>query len=467
MTRRVEGLLLAALLVLQARLFYEGRGAPTNYDEGVYLASLDALLHGAGIGEIFTSQPPGFYVLLRAAGLVDGASVVDVRVAFIALALTGAIAAYFLGRALGGPAVGLATAGLLGVAAPYATEATKVQADLPSVALALAALAFAAHGFRAHASLVWSILAGVALVLALSVKLLAAPVVVPLLALALVWRPGRRPLLAFVAGAAGALTVLAVVFAGSLGEIWADAIDFQRSAREAEPADIDGNVDRIVGFLDFRTPAGWIVPLGAAAAVVAPLLRRGISAGWLWTWALAAAVFLAVRGSLNDHHLILLGASLAVPAGIALGGLLVRLSPPARAIAAAGAVLVLSGAYVQEWRRLDTNNGPEPVWIRQAAATLAARTRGDELVVTDLPITAVLASRRLPPDLVDTSFARFNSRSLTERDVIAAIDAHRVRVVVAARAFTTDRGLLEALGGRFRVRRDRLNHIVFAEPRGG
>ena len=63
-----EALGLAGLLAVAALVYSRGVDAAANYDEGVYLASLDALRHGQELGtDVYASQPPGFYVLLAGA----------------------------------------------------------------------------------------------------------------------------------------------------------------------------------------------------------------------------------------------------------------------------------------------------------------------------------------------------------------------------------------------------------------
>ena len=69
--RLVGALGLLAVLVFAGLLYGRSLHAAANYDEGVYLASLDALTHGQSLGDdVYASQPPGFYTLLRAASLL-------------------------------------------------------------------------------------------------------------------------------------------------------------------------------------------------------------------------------------------------------------------------------------------------------------------------------------------------------------------------------------------------------------
>ena len=48
------------------------------------------------------------------------------------------------------------------------------------------------------------------------------------------------------------------------------------------------------------------------------------------------------------------------------------------------------------------------------------RTQPDELVGTDLPIVAYLADRRVPGQLVDSSFVRLGVGSLTDGEILAS-----------------------------------------------
>jgi 4-amino-4-deoxy-L-arabinose transferase-like glycosyltransferase len=86
----VTGELLPLAIVLAAAgvLFSRNLHTATDYDEGVYLASLDALRNGQHLGsEVFASQPPGFYLLLRLVAWPFGHSIVGIRTGFLIVAL--------------------------------------------------------------------------------------------------------------------------------------------------------------------------------------------------------------------------------------------------------------------------------------------------------------------------------------------------------------------------------------------
>ena len=163
--------------------------AAANYDEGVYLASLDALRHGQELGtDVYASQPPGFYVLLQGLSFLPGDGVIGIRVAFVLVALLGLIAAYAIGRKLAGVWGAFGAAALLAVTAPWPVQAPRVQADTASIALALCAVAVAFYAGRCS----WRWAATGALAgAAISVKLLALPVVAPLAVLLIARRSLR------------------------------------------------------------------------------------------------------------------------------------------------------------------------------------------------------------------------------------------------------------------------------------
>ena len=115
----LEGLALGGLVVAQVLLFGRLVGADTDYDEGVYLTSLDALEHGQKLGEdVFAPQPPGWYLLLRLISLAGADSVRGFHIGMVVVAIATCLAAYLLGRSLAGPVAGLTAAALLTVAPP-------------------------------------------------------------------------------------------------------------------------------------------------------------------------------------------------------------------------------------------------------------------------------------------------------------------------------------------------------------
>ena len=132
-------LLLVGLASLSA--VRELHGA-ASFDEGVYLNSLGALERGAPLRqEIFASQPPGFYLLLRLDSLLFPVTLAGLRVGFLFLGLAACLSVFFLGRLYAG-VVGGTLAAILFVASPPVVALTaRVSPDVASVSFSLVGMA--------------------------------------------------------------------------------------------------------------------------------------------------------------------------------------------------------------------------------------------------------------------------------------------------------------------------------------
>ena len=441
--RAVEGLLVACLLAVEGLVFSRGLDTRPNYDEGVYLASLDALRHGQALGsEVFASQPPGFYVLLRIAGYVGGDSITGIRSVFLLLAVLGCLGAYVLGRSLAGPLAGLVASGLLAITPPFASEASRVAADLPSVSLAIVALALAAVGFKRRFSLWLPAAAGALLGVAVSVKLPALTAIVPFAALAVQRRARGSQLAGAAAGTVLPWAALLIAYAGSLGALWDGAVTFHRESRHFPSPEPAGDLLR--DFLDFETPSAWLLVLGAAAS---PAVWRRV---WpLWTWTAVAVAFLFWQKPVFEHHLVLLSAAAALPAGTALGGLARLARRPAFAVAGGVAAAVLAAGAYQQAHRIDLAEVPEQRGLLWAARVLGRCTSPARPIASDQPIVAFRADRTLPGELVDTSLVRLSTTSLPPERVLEIVRKHRVAAVVAGRSFLRYPSLLAGFQARY------------------
>lgn len=307
---------LGGVALAAALLCSRGLDSGANYDEGVYLASADALGRGERLGEdVFASQPPGFYALVRLATALPGESVEAPRTLFVAVAVLGIVAAWSLGRTLAGRLGGLGAAGVLLTAPAYAAESARIAADTPSVALALCGLGLLAAATRGES---WplALAAGAVLAAAISVKLLVLTALVAAVGLLLALGGSRRLAGAFVGGGAAVTAGFLVVYAGALGSLYDDVVAFHTDARSAGDG-LATNVERVARSFDLRLVFTFLV----AAGVVVWLVRAGRprSLVALWAWALASAAFLAWQRPLLDHHFVLFAAAFAVPAGAALG----------------------------------------------------------------------------------------------------------------------------------------------------
>lgn len=426
--------LTAVLVAVAAGLVYtRALGTRTNYDEGVYLASLDLMRRGQELGsEIYTSQPPVFYWLLRVLAAPLGSSIPDIRLAFALLAVAGVIAAIGLGWLRYGPPAGVAAGALVAIGPPYPTVAPTVSADVPAMALGLVSLALLAVALRKTTSRAWAGAAGAVLAMAVLTKLLAVPFVVPFLALAFAARALRRVLPAAFVGAALVLSIVAVASASALDDIWRQVVTDHTDARAL--GTLTGNVHQIRNLIDIRTPFGWLVPLGFVAFV----LSRGARRTWpLWTFVPAAAAFLVLVRPLTDHHLVLLSVACAIAAGPSLALAIGSLNRTPRTVATTVLVLFVAAGLYQEQRRLHQNDLPDPPEVTWAIAAVERATSVDAVVVTDQPIVVFRAKRATAGPLVDISNTRVSGGTLTVADVNAEIRRSRPKAVLVDRMLQT------------------------------
>jgi 4-amino-4-deoxy-L-arabinose transferase-like glycosyltransferase len=402
--------------LLLARMF------STNpfFDEGTYLSSLADLQHGFALGkDVFASQPPLFYDLLRGLAVVFEPTLHGMRAATAATTLLVIPASFVTGRALVGSRAGLVAATMLAIAPPFPLYGSRIFADTPSLALAGVAVAFAAVGGAEAAAVV---LAAAVLVKLSAVT--AAPVVVALLLLERI-----APVRFFrAAGAAAALVaVVALAHLSGLSDIWHDAITYHEHATSSTVSLSNGHELR--GFFNLKTPFFWLLVVAACCAVGASWRVRA-----LWLWPAAAVLFVATHSPLHENHLLTLPFAFAPAVGAGLGaglGRLRRFANPAIALV----TLLVAAGLVQQARNLDSERLPVDDRLVQVANRVEHLTRPGDLIVSDQPYVPVLAHRLVPPDLVDTANLRFETGYLSAARVETAIRDYHVRIVVAGRAF--------------------------------
>lgn len=442
----------APVLVALVAAFVFGRalGTRTNYDEGVYLASLQLLRHGEELGrDVYTPQPPVFYWLLHALAAPFGQSIEGIRAAFVGLAVVGVLGAFAAARVLWGLGAALAAGLIIVIAPPFPTTAPTVAADVPSLSLAFVALALAACASRERASPAWAVGAGALIGFAVLTKFLAVPFLVPILVLPLAARRGRRVLPWIVSGGCIVVLVVVLVHLGSLHELYRGAVTDHEGAKGL--SSIHDNVIRLRGLLEWRTPFGWIVPAGAIAFVLSRNARR------VWPVATvvpAAAAFTLYVRPLPDHQLSMMSSAYALSAGPALALGIARLRGRVRVAAAVVlAAFVAAGVY-QEQRRLVRNDVPEPAKVIWGVAAVERAVNPGEVFTTDEPIVSFKATRLIPGDLTDTSATRVDSRALTTAHVLRDIETSRSKAVLVARMFLSLPDLRRALERRFPVRKE-------------
>ena len=419
--RLAELSLLGVALLAQALLFARPIHSATNYDEGVYLAALDALRHGQALGSsVFAAQFPGFYELLRGLSFLTGVGVVAVRAGLIAVTLAGTVGGWLVGRRFGGPTGGLLVAALLVVAPPLDLFSFQVIADTP--ALALTALAL---GIATLPGTVAAVAAGALFGAALSVKLTALTA-----APAAIWLIRRR-LGPAIAGFAGLWLALLIAHAGALGDLWSSGITYHDRARST-PAVIPHPHRQILDQIPHSTPFFWLAIVAVVVAVAFFALRRPLHVWPLWSWVVLALAFLLLHKPLHYNHLVEFPFTLAVAAGATLGAALEAFRPPLRAALVGLVALALVAAFVQQWHRTSLVLGHEPPSNLAAAHALDRLTARGALVIDDRPIISFLAHRRVVGPVVDMALLRWETGSLTDARVIDQLP--KARAVVVSRA---------------------------------
>jgi hypothetical protein len=433
--RTAEIALLALILVAQALLFGRLLHSATNYDEGVYLAAVDALRHGQQLGsDVFAAQFPGFYDLLRGLSYATGLSVAGMRAGVLVVTLLGTIGGWLVGRRYGGPTGGILVASLLVIAPPLDLFGAQVIADPPALALTVLSLGLATIAGPAAA-----VGAGVIFGVALSVKLTALTAGPTILWLVR-WR--LRP--AF-AGFLGFLVALLLAHVTALGDLWTSGVTYHDKARTT-PAVIPHPHRQILDQIPHTTPFFVLALVAIAATVVCGVLRKPLGTWPLWVWVALSVVFLLVHEPLHYNHLIDFPFTLAVASGASLGALLRRVPWPATAVVG----LAVAAGFVQQWHRVAEARTPEPASNIAAARSLARLTPPGALIVDDRPIISFLAHRRVVGPLVDLALLRFETGSLDDTKTIANLK--NARAVVVSRTLRVRPVVLDYIRAHFTQR---------------
>src|SRR5215831_15449504 len=222
------------LIALAVRLLLLA-GGQNDYDEGVYWQSLRALAAGHPLfTSVYSSQPPGFLVLLLPGHLALGGALGGDRLTVLVLALAGVAAAGRTAGLLAGRWAGLLAAALLAADPLFFRQSVTLQAE--------AAAAEARHR-GGRSALALSGAAGAALSLAVLTKLLAVAAAPALLVL-LAWpEPGSRALPRVAAAVAGGLVPGAAVllpFVPVWPELWRQVVGLHLGARSLPLGGLDG-----------------------------------------------------------------------------------------------------------------------------------------------------------------------------------------------------------------------------------
>lgn len=460
---------LALAVILRAPI----AAIPLERDEGEYAYIAQRWLAGeVPYKQAFDQKPPGVFVayavILRALGespaaIHWGAQVVTLGTLLLLFAA---------GRALATPAVGLSAAALLAFfSADHSMLGNAANTEtfmlLPLVAAFVAALRASAAVETARGAARWSLAAGIASGLALTLKQVALPNLLFCLAY-VAWRPRGRLARAalFLAGAAAALAPVLLYF--RLAGAWSEFVDcvIGHNLRYASRLPVSAYTISLWNGLRPILAVAWPVALLAAL----PAIRRVLDppppeapADPLWRswrpaalWGLASFAGVATGGYFRPHYFLQAAPAVALLAG--LGAASIPLPARARRLAAGPAarpaallpigltsLALLHGVLVSAWyygpgdpdakaRRLyGANPFPES---RDAARFLAARARpGDEVFILGSEPQILFYARLRSASryiFVYPLFTPFPDTPARQRAALQEVRARRPRFVVAA-----------------------------------
>lgn len=439
------GVALALLIVAVAMRLVNPRVYSGLFDEGIRAEQL--FLMSAGFRpfrDIFAAQGPLLLDLLHPWFVLFGQDLAAARWSVGVYSLIGLVGAYWLARLVGGPLAAL-TAGLLLVLSPLYLEGSRIAlAEVPALAPATfgvgAAIMYARGGSRR-----WLAACAVLLAVSLLMKPITLAAGVPAgLAVLSRWRYGlvRMVVDGLILGLVMGVLGLVVVFAVGLAGVFDQIVAYRMESRGSEGWSLWKNRDAVLRALTYEPRAlPW---LGAAAGLLL-LSRRRVDAALLVSWAVASVALLLLYSPLHGKHIVVMIPPLAVMAGVGLAAAvgLVRGAAPTTVRAAVGVALaLLVGWYATAAPALaaqsgqllkvtaDTDVDPAVEQYADAVAVIRTLTAPSDYVVTDHPYLTFLASRLVPPLLVDTSRSRIRSRSLRGAEAIAQATPYDPQLVV-------------------------------------
>ena len=403
-----------ALVAVAARLPAVLSSRHLSFDDGVYGATAVAMRHGARpYRDVFSSQGPLHHPMLYLADLLGLRTSVAPRLLSLVAGVAITLGVYLAARSIADRRAGLVAAGLATTSGSILAVTTGISGDGPAIAFAVAAVAVALAA-RERPGWARPLAAGLLVGAACSVKLLAAPVLVPVGRCLLARRkPGQ------LVAAAGIAVAVPLVLAAPWG--WSRVYDQSvRYHREARRYTVPEAAWRVVTTLVERDPF-VVVTVGVviACALLArsqwdprdrPVLAR--PGTMLGAWLGFQVVMLLAESAMWRPHVSQLVVPLCLLAALRLPGW--------RPLVVAWVVALpvwIVGVY----------GIVRPGGYRGADAALESRLRAlpaSAVVVTDEPGFPWRAGLAVPDALVDVSVKQFDQGRITEGDVLRAARAH-------------------------------------------
>ncbi len=408
------------------------RAGEFDYDEGVYWQSLRALQAGHPMfSSVFSSQPPGFLLLLEPPWAALGGSIAAARLVMLVFGVIAIVSGAVLGGRLLGRPGSVMVAALLALDPLMLRQSVVLQAEGPAVGMALLGMALAAVAVTSRRPRRASVAAGACgAVIATGVltKLLdlsVVPALVVLLAVDPLQTPGRMRLLMLTAAGA---TIATVAFVAPLftawGEMWQQVVGLHLASRSLPLGQVSDPA-----FAAYAAREAPLMTIALVGALIGwPRHRVAVLVGL--TWVLGAFVSMAATHPLWPRHLVSTVPGMALLGGVCLARLwtwLSRIGPrasiPIGAAAAVAFVALLAGGIA---------NAPQGSTQWPLVLALEEQTTPGALVLSDDQFAAAAADRNVPPEFVDTSFVRIQSSGLTVKDIGPVLIHDHVCAVVFA-----------------------------------
>ena len=419
-----------------------------DYDEGVYVATADAIASGSHLyRDIFLSQPPLFVLIIRATFRLWGTSLGVARSAVVILSVIWLLAMLAILWARGSPWGGVVAVCLVLGRATFLSAARTVQMEVPGEALACAAVALAAWGLRRPGNGWWAG-AGILAALAAMTKLTAVTAVIPLIgAVASTDGPSSRWRLRMLA--AGGLLALAsllpvVATGGFVDQVVAFHLALTRTLDTSAPT----HLATIGWFL----AAEWPLSLAALLGCWRALASGAAFERALIVWLAADLVVLAGLTPLWPHHLIILVSPMCLLAGAAfprgrqprldlsrtdgadqVNGLPARLSALVPGRAHGSRLVALLAVCVTAYVGLAVSALSRPVpspELAHVVRRIADAVPPGGKVLTDDPMVAFLARRQVADGLIDSSLTRIWVGHISQAQLVSALRARDTEAVV-------------------------------------
>jgi hypothetical protein len=375
-----------------------------------------------------------FYPFWELAGeSLGGARLAVVIYSMMAVVLSGLVA-----RSVGGALAGIVTALMLASSPTFLKNSRLALVEIPALVPALAALLFLT-GVRQRSSAWAAGLAAVLVAVALMIKPMVLPVVAPCAVLLLVRRAPFRVIVrdVIIAGVAGgiALGVIALLFGPE--RLFEQVVQYRQGSVAVEKWSFGENWRLIADELANEQLGSFVL----AGVGLLALLRWRPSFGLASIAWLAASFWLLITYvPLQIKHDAILIPPLAIAAGAGLGVIVTHArSARSRALSLvlAACVIVPVAAYLvgtpvilaRHRQTINVAGEGRADLYPDETELVRALTKPSDFIISDDPFLSYGTDRLVPPLLVDTSYYRIRSGSLSPLDVIDSANEYDVKVL--------------------------------------